>query len=260
LSLTENRKLEQINRPPTFIRLESRDAYAVIRGFVYQVERTILAWLDLDEDTILYCECGEDIDYVRKIIDQYSREIKEERQLEQVKYRQENTLSLRSKEVLEAIVNFFIHKNSNPHHQLKFRFFTNARPAKEKGIPFPRGLSGLEAWEQVRTGNFNSAETQTTIAYIRRIVTESIPAVPPDRTQSFIDFLSSADEKIFINELIIPVEWAMGNEDAQEMQPLIEAKITELKYVKELPEAKELFNRLFVHVFHMLSSPGNMRL
>lgn len=252
--------MEQINKLPIFVRQEPRDAYAAIRGFVYQVERTILAWLDLDEETVLYCECGEDIDYVRQLIDPGSEESIEERLLEQVKYRQENALSLRSKEILEAIVNFVIHKKSNPHHRLKMRFFTNATPAKEKGIPFPRGLSGLEAWEQVRIGNYNLAETQTAIAYIRRVVAESVSGLPPNHTQPFVDFLSSADEQIFINELIIPVEWAMGSEDAQEMQPLIEAKIKELAYAKELSEAKEIFNRLFVHVFRIISSPGNKRL
>jgi len=239
-----------------FIRRESRDAYAAIRGFVYQVEHTILAWLDLDEETVLYCECGEDIDYVRQLIDPGSKESIEERLLEQIKYRQGNALSLRSKEVLEAIVNFVIYKKSNPHHQLKMRLFTNTSPAKEKGISFPRGLSGLEAWEQVRAGNYNSAETKVAIAYIRRIITESVSALPPDRAQTLIDFLSPADEQLIIDELIIPVEWAMGNEDAHEMQPLIEAKITELEYAIELPEAKEIFNRLFVQVFRVLSSPG----
>ena len=58
--------MEQINKPQMFVRQESRDAYAVIRGFVYQVERTILVWLDLEKENILYCECGEDIDYLRQ--------------------------------------------------------------------------------------------------------------------------------------------------------------------------------------------------
>jgi hypothetical protein len=47
--------------------LPGRDAHAAIAGFVYQVERTILAWLDLPPDTILFCESGEDIDYVAAI-------------------------------------------------------------------------------------------------------------------------------------------------------------------------------------------------
>lgn len=252
--------MEQINKPPMFVRQEPRDAYAVIRGFVYQVERTIISWLDLNEETVLYCECGEDIDYVRQLVDQGSEGSIEERLLEQIKYRQGNALSLRSKEVLEAIVNFVTHKKSNPHQQLKMRFFTNASPAKEKGVPFPRGLSGLEAWEQVRIGNYNPTETQVTIAYIRRIITESVSALPPDLVQPLIDFLSSADEQIIIDELIIPVEWSTSNEDAQDMQPLIEAKITDLENAKELPETGEIFNRLFVHVFRILSLPGEKRL
>ena|GEM_PF-6304001 len=250
----------KINKLPMFERPEARDAYAVIRGFVYQVERTILAWLNLDEETVLFCECGEDIDYVRQLIDQDSEGSAEERLLEQIKYRQGNALSLRSKEVLEAIANYFLHKKRNPNHQLRMRFFTNARSVKEKGIPFPRGLSGLEAWEQVRTDNYNSTETQIAIAYIRRVITESVSVVPPDRTHSFIDFLSSADEHTFTNELIVPIEWAMGNENAQEMQSLVKAKIIELEYAKELPEANEVFNRLFVHVFRLLSSPDDKQL
>ena len=129
--------MEQINKLPMFVRQEARDAYAVIRGFVYQVERTILAWLDLDEETVLFCECGEDIDFVRQIVEQGSEGPVEERLLEQIKYHQGKALSLRSKEILEAIANFVLHKKSNPHHRLKMRFFTNANPAKEKGAPFP---------------------------------------------------------------------------------------------------------------------------
>ena len=45
--------------------LPSRDAFATIRGYLYQVQRTILAWLDISDDTILLCEAGEDIDYIR---------------------------------------------------------------------------------------------------------------------------------------------------------------------------------------------------
>jgi hypothetical protein len=257
----ETRTLKQINaKSAMFIRQESRDASGAIRGFVYQVERTILAWLNLDEETVLYCECGEDIDYVRQLMDKGSEEPTEERLLEQIKYRQGTALSLRSKEILEAIANFVFNKKSNPRHQLKMRFFTNASPAKEKGIPFPGGLSGLEAWGQVRAGNYNPVETQTTVAYFKSIIIESAQVLSSDAQQSLVDFVSPLDEQAIINELIIPIELAMGNEDAQEMQPLIEAKITELEYAKESPEAEEIFNRLFVHVFHTLSSPGDKRL
>jgi len=246
--------LEQINKPQMFIRQESRDAHAVIRGFVYQVERTILAWLNLDKETFLYCECGEDIDYVRQLIDKTSGKSIEERLLEQVKYRQEVALSLKSKEILETIANFIIHKQNNPQHQLKLRFFTNARPAKEKGIPFPRGLSGLEAWEQIRTSNYDPVDTQTTTAYIQRIITESVSTLSLDGAQPLVDFLSSSDERTIIDELIIPVEWSMGNENAQELQPLIETKITAHEYAKELFDqmVKTLTNCVSVDLSYLL--------
>jgi len=44
------------------------------------------------------------------------------------------------------------------------------------------------------------------------------------------------------------------------MQPLIEAKITELEYAKELADANEIYDRLFVNVLHILSLPGDKRL
>jgi len=247
---------------PKFIREEQRDAYAVIRGFVYQVERAILTWLDLDEESVLFCECGEDIDYVRQIVDQGSGESLEERLLEQIKYRQAGSLSLRSTEIIEALANFSTLKVKNPHHQLKFRFFTNALPARERGIVFPRGLSGLEAWKQVRTGDLSPVETKTTIACIRRVITEYISTYKgsSDRVQPLAVFLSSADEEKVLKELINPIEWAMGNEESQEMQPLTKAKVLELGYAREPVEAEELFYRLFVYVFRKLSLPGEKRL
>jgi hypothetical protein len=35
-----------------------RDAWKAIRGFYYQVELTVIRWLELQADTILYCEYG----------------------------------------------------------------------------------------------------------------------------------------------------------------------------------------------------------
>ena len=69
-----------------FVRQESRDAYAVIRGFVYQVERTILVWLGLEKENILYFTCSRDENAVaqddilavrnlRKLIQEFDHEV-----------------------------------------------------------------------------------------------------------------------------------------------------------------------------------------
>ena len=49
-----------------FIPVKNRDAWATIRGFVYQVDLTINRWLALTENQVLELEKGEDIDIVSK--------------------------------------------------------------------------------------------------------------------------------------------------------------------------------------------------
>jgi len=42
------------------------DASPTIRGFLYQIELTILKWLTLEENQTMILECGEDIDIITK--------------------------------------------------------------------------------------------------------------------------------------------------------------------------------------------------
>jgi hypothetical protein len=51
-----------------FIASPENDAYATIRGFVFQTNLTVFQWLDLPENEHLELECGEDIDVVGKAI------------------------------------------------------------------------------------------------------------------------------------------------------------------------------------------------
>lgn len=48
----------------TFVLNRNRDASDVIRGYVYQVEWTILRWLSLNPSEQLEIEGGEDIDLI----------------------------------------------------------------------------------------------------------------------------------------------------------------------------------------------------
>jgi hypothetical protein len=45
-----------------------RDAYATIRGYVYQVDLSLLRWLDLEDGQQLELERGEDIDLVSRAL------------------------------------------------------------------------------------------------------------------------------------------------------------------------------------------------
>jgi len=46
-----------------FLAIPNRDAYATIRGFLYQAVLTIQAWLRLAPGEMLELESGEDIDW-----------------------------------------------------------------------------------------------------------------------------------------------------------------------------------------------------
>jgi hypothetical protein len=54
---------------PAFIANPNRDASDTIAGFVYQVDVTLLRWLNLQSDEVLELERGEDIDIIQKWLD-----------------------------------------------------------------------------------------------------------------------------------------------------------------------------------------------
>ncbi len=66
----------------TFRTERDRDAWPTIRGFVYQVELSVLEWLQLGLDEALELERGEDIDKITRGLGD-----SEERLLEQIKHR-----------------------------------------------------------------------------------------------------------------------------------------------------------------------------
>src|SRR5713226_10111138 len=97
-----------------FVSNHRRDASDVIAGFVYQVDRTILRWLELKADEVLELERGEDLDVVQI----GSTEVPDPRTLEQIK-RRSSPLSLRSPDALAAVAHFCEHRKNNPTIRLR---------------------------------------------------------------------------------------------------------------------------------------------
>ncbi len=241
-----------------FARQQQRGAYAVFRGFLYQVQRTVIAWLDLDENTILFCECGEDIDHVRNTLDEDNGQIVQERVLEQIKYRGTRSLSLNSREIIEALGNYLVLRDANPDHSVTYRFFTNATTMPERGYSFPKRLTGIEAWRQARTGELNPHQAQQSVRLARRILYDSATkhkaAIPS--AEAVLQFLSSCDDETIMIDLVMNVDWAIGNLDIHELQVELGGKVMQLGYGSSPAEVEELVRRLTVHVLNMLSSPG----
>ncbi len=104
----------------SFATRSNRDGWATIRGFVYQVDLTLVRWLDLQIGQALELECGEDIDLVSQMVT--AKGETQQRLLEQVKHREASSLTLRSPEAVAALVKFFEHQVANSEITLFFRY------------------------------------------------------------------------------------------------------------------------------------------
>lgn len=243
--------------PDGFAPIPGRDASAAIRGYLYQAERTVLAWLELDERTVLYCECGEDIDYLRLLPDSASVAHVVPRLLEQVKLRECRSLTLRSDEAVEAMANFLEVCEKNPGLRIRFRFFTNAAPGKEQGVVFPGGTGGIEAWERLR----GSTDAQKAISLVQALrslfASRSWPTLSAGARVNA--FLKQPDD-IVVNDLIMPFEWAMNSPAAQELRPTAEKRLLELGLVRSPEQAEKACERLLMHALRTIASPGLKRL
>lgn len=119
---------------PEFVAIPGRDASAAIRGFAYQVDTTVLRWLDLGDGETLELECGEDIDLIGRAVEanpQGGPPPETVRVLEQVKNRTA-ALTLRSSEARAVLAQFYEHRTANPALRLVLRFTTTARLGPER--------------------------------------------------------------------------------------------------------------------------------
>src|SRR4051812_264458 len=105
---------------PTFHLPRDRDAWGIIRGYVYQVDLTIERWLALEPGQVLALEQGEDIDLVTRSL-AADDPGEQERLLEQVKHR-DSPLTLRVPAAVGALACAVEHRRANPGLTLLFRY------------------------------------------------------------------------------------------------------------------------------------------
>ena len=230
-----------------FTPYEDRDAWFVIRGYVYQVHTTILEWLTLAPGYELWLECGEDIDRVQEGLSR--SDSGDERILEQIKHRQK-AATLRSADVIEAIVSFFRHARANPNLKLRFRFLTTSRIGREQKTGVPGGEAALEVWEKVRSGSLSPHQEESVVAALRYLLLEGTAA-----HTDFQDFLKTTD-RTQLTDFLRSVEWASSQPGIDELQKRIDSALVASGRAANEEDSRRLLERLFLHVFKVLSSKG----
>ena len=236
-----------------FIVPSNRDACATIRGYVYQVDLTIDRWLRLQPGQTLELERGEDIDIVQGVLS--SPEEEQTRVLEQVK-NTHRSLTLHSPEAVKAIAYFIRHRSDNPSLDLFFRFTTIAHVGKERSSPFP-STPGIEVWKSISSGAMAPDQLEQSLGGIREVLKDASrpPRIDDSTWQTHCTFVREASDEN-LRELICRFQWSTSAEPSDKIAKRTRSYLIETQQAGDVREAEEKYERLFLHVFRLLSIPG----
>ena len=176
----------------------SRQAGPMFTGCDYQVWQSLLAWINLNPQELLYLEGAEDIDaYGPNGVT-----------VTQVKHSARN-ITLRSPDIIDAINNFWSLKSQNPDQRIQFCFLTIAEPTKEKGSPFGTKC-GLDLWAECKNVTVDCKPLQEFLAAqngLKAELKEALRTWTPDE---------------FRRELLFPITWATGSPPFEHTQQQVE--------------------------------------
>lgn len=173
-----------------------RQATDIYKGFIYQAWESLYTWINLDDNEVLFLEGAEDVDLLSETA---STTI-------QVKHLSKN-LTLRSKEVIEAISNFWLLRQREK-RQVIFQFFTTAARGQEQGNPF-NGSKGLDYWEKCKNHD--------QVKPLREFLFQTSD-FPPE----LIKYIKTSSDKDLLNTLIIPIRWLTEREDLDSLKKKVE--------------------------------------
>ena len=168
-----------------------RQAHNSLRGYLYQIWHSVNAWLDLNEDEILYLEGAEDFDTVSD----------DTATVVQVKATQ-RPITLRSQDVNDAINHYWELRMRNPDRSVRFRFLTCSKMGREQDSPFGKDQQGLHLW------NYCSGD--------EAVITKISEFLQNEKKISaeVKDFLKQAEPHKIYEQLIEPVTWETDSKPA----------------------------------------------
>ena len=176
-----------------------REASDTIRGYGYQIWQSVLAWINLDKNEILYLEGLEDIDVVS---DKNVTAV-------QVKDTPSEKITLNSKNVKETIENYWGHLNRNKEYKVKLKYLTRSKITFEVGHPFGQDVFGLKLWNDCLPRNLNQ------ISEIRKFLSNT------SWSASFENFLKTATDNDFYEKIISSISWEVEQENSENIQEII---------------------------------------
>lgn len=180
---------------------ESRDASDSIRGYVYQIYQSVLAWCTLKDDEILVLEGAENFDV----------HMPDQTIANQVKDKADN-ITLRSSDVLETLNNFWEVTINNAEYNIFYRFLTTANIGQEQKNPFGKGIKGIEFWNRV-------SATGKDVNLIREFILEL------ELSEKLKRFVEMASDQELLEKFIGKITWHTGLQNSDGLEAAIKNKL-----------------------------------
>lgn len=209
-----------------------------MRGYSYQVLRSVLSWIELPEGDVLYLEGAEDLDQVAQS-SATTTQIKDTRS--------SSNVTLRSSTVLKAINNYWSHRERNPGRQIRFRYLTTSEIGSEQGDPLGRGLPGIELWHRAKRSDDTARQTTDLEALKAFLLTQR------DLSASLKTFLPSCSNEAFLKELIAPIDWETAAGDVDATLEAIRTRLVAFGSTRSVParDAEVVVGPLYLEVWRV---------
>ncbi|WP_395398198.1 hypothetical protein WBP07_27800 [Novosphingobium sp. BL-8A] len=222
-----------------------RQAVDSLRGYSYQILRSIEAWIDLPDGAILVLEGAEDLDRIEETGAATVEQVKDTSG--------SGNVTLRSESVLEAIGNFWDHLGRNTGVSIQFRFLTTSGIGREKKQPFGFDIPGLEAWQRIRIAPDDTMSVEMA-AGIQAFLKDNDTLSEPFRL-----WLGSASTEDFIARIVLPMEWVAGWPTSTDLYDTIVAKLVELGEKRGVgsADAVKALDALHTEAWRIATTKGN---
>jgi hypothetical protein len=217
-----------------------REAADSGRGFIYQYWQTIWRWIRLEANEVLFIEKAEDFDVVTK----------EKAEVTEVKdTAKSGKVTLNSRNLLDAICNFWEIKLKNPEFQIDFALLTTSERGHEKTNDFGR-QKGIDVWDACK---FDQAQ----LGALRSFLIRKRIAHP-----SLADFIRNSSDEDFQERLVRRINWDTGKKPFNSLRKLITEQVSCTGESRGVPRwiAVKVVPFLFQYVCDLISGSGDRRL
>ncbi len=231
-SFKEVMAASNLEHPEPLIAPEANMAHHTIRGFRYQMLRSMFTWITLtSKDQVLYLECAEDFD------------VTEPSQVDTIQVKSTVTsFSLRSPDVHDFLNRWWTTRISNKSRIIHSAFITTGGFAQERGSGFSD--PGLVLWNKVSAVHEIDA--------LRGLILTCAKL-----SLNLKQFVEKLPVEAFKSEFLDMITWTGKAENTQEIIDLILKELTQLfgKLEITLDCTDNVFDRLYVYVSERITAP-----